>query len=458
MRFSPRPPEIGETEGFTEANDIFGYKEFGKRLTNLIDDTNQPLTLILDGPWGSGKSTFVRQWAGDLRANRKAAVVEFNAFANDHHEDAFVPIAAQIFALAKQQLGETEAPVKKFYESAKKLGAAFLPLGARLGIKLGTLGLVSVEEVQAAGEGVKALAEELGNETAKAVENAISDCLQDAYEVDSVLATFQHHLENVAESVCVSVDDAGGAESNFPLVFIIDELDRCRPNFSLSMLERIKHFFSVPGVVFVLVTNLHQLHAAVRGAYGRDTDARLYIEKFYDLRAMLPVKSDRLSRQSSLYLDYLWREMNIVSGDAYGDDDVKSVLRNLAIAKSLSLRTLERVAAYVGIIYRVSEHRFSAIIAGVAVIRQTEPEIYNNLREGRLKWSEVNKSLVFDDWVERESIDEAMGIWHWFTNMDLDADEEVKECKRLGFSARVIRERSTFLPSLLRSIDNFYIE
>jgi len=32
-------------------------------------------------------------------------------------------------------------------------------------------------------------------------------------------------------------------EQGFPLTIIVDELDRCRPDFALSLLERIKHLF-----------------------------------------------------------------------------------------------------------------------------------------------------------------------------------------------------------------------
>ena len=40
-----------------------------------------------------------------------------------------------------------------------------------------------------------------------------------------------------------------------PLVVIIDELDRCRPDFAIRLIERIKHFFDIPKIVFVLVMN-----------------------------------------------------------------------------------------------------------------------------------------------------------------------------------------------------------
>lgn len=31
-----------------------------------------------------------------------------------------------------------------------------------------------------------------------------------------------------------------------PLIFIIDELDRCKPEFSIRLIERIKHFLILP--------------------------------------------------------------------------------------------------------------------------------------------------------------------------------------------------------------------
>ena len=67
MRLTPPEPEIPEIGGFTEENDLFGYREFADRLANLVQNIDQPLVIVLDGPWGSGKSVFVKQWAGPER-------------------------------------------------------------------------------------------------------------------------------------------------------------------------------------------------------------------------------------------------------------------------------------------------------------------------------------------------------------------------------------------------------
>src|SRR6185312_12002549 len=73
------------------------------------------------------------------------------------------------------------------------------------------------------------------------------------------------------------------------IVFIIDELDRCRPNYAVEVLEQIKHFFSVKGIVFVLSIDKVQLGNAVRGFYGSDRiNADEYLRRFIDLEYTMP--------------------------------------------------------------------------------------------------------------------------------------------------------------------------
>ena len=82
------------------------------------------------------------------------------------------------------------------------------------------------------------------------------------------------------------------ADSNnpFPFVIIVDELDRCRPDFALSVLERIKHLFSVKNVVFVLSMKKVQLEKSICHIYG-NIDAAEYLQKFINCEITLPKKA-----------------------------------------------------------------------------------------------------------------------------------------------------------------------
>jgi hypothetical protein len=67
MRIFPRPLEVGPEDGFK--NDSFEKEKLGDALTNLVSNVTDPLVIALDAPWGSGKTTFLKMWAGALRKN-----------------------------------------------------------------------------------------------------------------------------------------------------------------------------------------------------------------------------------------------------------------------------------------------------------------------------------------------------------------------------------------------------
>ncbi len=73
-----------------------------------------------------------------------------------------------------------------------------------------------------------------------------------------------------------------------PLFVFIDEVDRCRPTYAISLLEEIKHLFGVEGVVYVVSTNISQLQSSVRAIYGADFDGRRYLRRLFDREYSLP--------------------------------------------------------------------------------------------------------------------------------------------------------------------------
>jgi hypothetical protein len=84
--------------------------------------------------------------------------------------------------------------------------------------------------------------------------------------------------------------------SNKPITIIIDELDRCRPDYAVCFLERIKHYFRpVPNILFILMINKDHLFQSIKYVYGMENkeDAASYFEKFLSYRIIeLPLLSE----------------------------------------------------------------------------------------------------------------------------------------------------------------------
>ncbi len=72
------------------------------------------------------------------------------------------------------------------------------------------------------------------------------------------------------------------------IIVFIDELDRCRPDYAIQVLEVIKHIFSIKNVVFVIATDDNRLKACVESVYGVQSSNEDYLRKFVDVQFILP--------------------------------------------------------------------------------------------------------------------------------------------------------------------------
>ena len=66
------------------------------------------------------------------------------------------------------------------------------------------------------------------------------------------------------------------------IIIFIDELDRCNPQYAVKLLERVKHYFNHPKVVFVISYNKAELQHSIKTLYGSEFSADKYLERFFD--------------------------------------------------------------------------------------------------------------------------------------------------------------------------------
>ncbi|MDR3391669.1 MAG: P-loop NTPase fold protein [Sulfuriferula sp.] len=324
----PNTTVVGE-QAF--AGDLLGREKLAKQLTGYLDRLQVGAVLAIDARWGEGKTWFGLNWAKYLESDEhEHKVVFIDAFAQDYIEDPFLLIAAEIMDLLDDETGS----VKELREKAASVMQAILPVTTKALINfagrvvLGSSGLS--EDIQ---DAVKGAGEDTADATSKWVEKKLEE---HGHEKES-LANFRAALAKFA------------AAQDKPVIIFIDELDRCRPTFAVQLIERIKHFFDVPNLVFVLLLNREQLEKAIKGIYGAETDAATYLGKFVHLFLRLPKNAmsniashDR--RESMFIKDVVKR---------YGFNDSPTVLVNgfeeelsqWADSANMSLRDIERACA-----------------------------------------------------------------------------------------------------------------
>lgn len=271
-------------------NDKLRRAEFAQSLTNIVANYKDGFVMSLNGPWGTGKTTFLKMWEAQLK-NKGYNTILFNAWENDYDNDAFLALFAEVKKNLESKLGESSINLKNL---VSKANVFFKPI-----TKAVASGLLK----KAMGINIEDLTEEIA-----AVGSGLSDTLHKSIEEYAArkesVKDFQSLLKDCVGFGKFNTVESDKKEKVFkPLIFIIDELDRCRPNYAVEVLETIKHLFAVDGIVFVLGIDKKHLISSIKGVYGsQDIDGQEYLRRFIDLELNLtllrsnPLLVDQFSR------------------------------------------------------------------------------------------------------------------------------------------------------------------
>lgn len=378
MKLTVPAIQIGDEEGFSSANDIFSRKGFGDRLANLIEQTDDELVVSIDAEWGEGKSTFVQMWKGYVthHRDRKIRTIYFDAFANDYQKDPFIALAAEVYELLKDDAQEKK---KEFLTKAGAAAKSMARGAIKIAVRVGSSGLLDGSVV----DGVEGDISEL---LAEQVDSVLEDRLKKSSTDKLALKNFRKYLEDFAA-------EHGGGQ---PIVFVIDELDRCRPDFALELIEQIKHLFSVRGFIFLLVMNRKQLEESIRSRYGL-IDATKYLQKFVHLWLTLPRKSDRYEDHGVKYVRHAMQAM-CEPGEKVFNEDTIALIEDLVRHFKPSFRDIERTLSYFALIQNMSEGdrlriSYQILVAFVCYLKSTRPHLIKEIVQGKIDWDVLLKEV-----------------------------------------------------------------
>lgn len=368
MNLFPPDPHIELYEEGFGADDPFNRTDTGKSLSDLVDRIEDPLVIALDGGWGSGKTWFLKRWVGAHHHENegRATTVYFDAFAHDFMDEPLIALTAAITDRLPK-CGEG-SPWKKFRAAAVTLSRPAL----RIGLAAVTSGV----------------SEMTGPVTSAALATTQKEVEAFWTREDGKRAAMDQFRQTLTD-----LTTPGDGESA-PLVVVIDELDRCRPDYALALLEVIKHFFSVPHVHFVLGVNLDALEHSVRARYGNGIDARRYLRKFVSVTLNLPRTTKNYDKQS-VVLEYFEHQSGVMKISPTAIKCFSEHLRMLIRTHELSMRDMNQLLARIALIrqknFEDNYLGWSHIAASMVLFRLVNPETEKKALDGSLTIEEVRK-------------------------------------------------------------------
>ena len=232
-------------------DDLLGRSPIAERLTSLIRHQSSPLVATIHGNWGTGKTFLLKRWQQDLE-NQGFMAIYFNAWEDDFCDDPLLAILGQMHEYLKGS-----STLRSLAEKA-----------ARIAVPLIRQNIVSVLEKHT---GLTINLDQITQGQPDPLENYQS----------------QRATKDQLKKRLTEISGKVREETGYPMVFIIDELDRCRPTFAVELLERVKHIFDVQDLVFILGINRDELCSSLQSIYGA-INADVYLRRFFDIEFTLP--------------------------------------------------------------------------------------------------------------------------------------------------------------------------
>ena len=260
--------------------DALGLDVYFDGLAKYIRECRPPMTIAIQGGWGSGKTTAMNIVRSKLEKGEegeektKILTLNYNTWQYAWASDGTLlePLLINMIRTISERI-EQEKLSDKWDDYAKKHDLT------EKGFTFDKFKKVLVGTAIMAGQGV--LERVTGGGTLERVEAAMKtddpDDIADIYEPRVILKDYLNHL------IAFLVENTDYDR----VVFFVDDLDRLDPPKAVEFLEAIKLFVDHEHIVFVLALDHEIVFRGLRDRYGDSMDHK-YAMRFFDKIIQLP--------------------------------------------------------------------------------------------------------------------------------------------------------------------------
>lgn len=261
--------------------DRFGIEPFEKGLIRFISNTSTPITIALQGEWGSGKTSLMNSLEQSLcdKNDGEYFSIWLNTWEYSLMKNANETLVEIIMGLLKESISIAETYSSKT-DLIKVKTKRILEIAGKLTLKFA------------------------GNYIADGLGSDISDKLNS--DSKSTIGEIRDELEYI---ILDTVQKSGKKG----VVFFIDDLDRIDPPVAVELLELLKNIFTLDKCVFVLAIDYDVVIKGLEPKFGKlddknEREFRSFFDKIIQVPFSMPVsnyKVDDFLRENLSEIDYI---------------------------------------------------------------------------------------------------------------------------------------------------------
>ena len=286
MGISVSDQPVSSILNFTEKDtpDTLETGAYAETLAAFIKECETPLTIGVQGEWGSGKTSLLNMIKENIEQDERSSgrkkvkgADEYKCIWINTWEHSLLKDPEQCLLSIIEEIIDEIAKVDGSYNTANRAKAALsaVALGAvRVGASM-TMGL----------KGSQVADELLGNAPAGNTVKQLRKSLLD------IIETIVGRKENDVSRFVIFVDD----------------LDRLDPSIAVMVLELLKNIFSIEKCVFVLAIDYQVVVKGLKGKFGEPTadnewEFRAFFDKIIQLPFMMPIADYNLQKYITSHL------------------------------------------------------------------------------------------------------------------------------------------------------------
>ena len=321
-----------------EDKDKFGISGYEKALTKFIMRADTPLTIALQGEWGSGKTSLMNLLKYHLCEADGAQFysIWINTWQHsimNNPEDSIIGILQSIIYQLGNALGDEENKQGRVKQMIAKTGK-----------------IAGIYTLNALGKFIGA--GNAGNDVAKAYEEVEKERVSPATG-DSQIASLKKEIAKFIDEVLTN--DKTKVRKGF--LFFIDDLDRIDPPVAVQILELLKNIFDLEHCIYVLAIDYEVVVKGLKPKFGELTDKnarefRSFFDKIIQLPFAMPVSSYRID---TFLIDALSR-IGYLTQEEQNNDELKQNLTQMAMySVGTNPRSLKRLTNILSLIQLMTE-------------------------------------------------------------------------------------------------------
>ena len=254
------------------------YIDLLKSVIKNQTEKKKSFSAAIDGDWGCGKTWVLYELEKQLSDNSEYLIFHFNAWQNDFYEEPLIAILSVMIESLKLQ----KKNVKEKGTVGKVFTTAITTLTKVSGLIIGSKLKVNPNDII---DSVK--------ETGK----AIADVKLSTSDFNKMLS-----LENALKQIKDVIIKLSEKKT---LIIVVDELDRCLPEYAIKVLERLHHICNEMPIIQILAINKKDLSFGITKVFGminpeidREKFADKYLQKFIQL--VIPLNNGKLNEEENI--------------------------------------------------------------------------------------------------------------------------------------------------------------